>query len=248
MIEKIDYFKDLVKRKDGEMHFRTIGKFVYKDQAIGGKDGWYKFLNNLVNFIEIYNKYFTALPTKEELKTIGNTLQRLRKTFDRHTAYQKQIPSIRNMEMITRSLVARRKTTTKTPTINTDLNRLVCEQLFKAWCMGEEDKKPPTGTYNNRLDHGADREELDRFDHKKNPGAYFIQAVFEEYCSLKLDNKQIKDLILATTKNLSGPLGEPIIDEPINADTFPFYMGWWEDTFVPHSKEELERRAKEKKK
>jgi hypothetical protein len=208
---------------------RSFPMDPYGDGKGPGMNEWYKFLKSLGEFVDVHNKYFLTLPTGAELKTIGNTLQRLRQTYGRLTAYQAHIPAIRTMEMVTRNLSARRKTATKTATINTDINRLICENLFKMWCYHQEEKNLPTGTYDNRLDHDLDREEFDRFDNLRNPGAYYIQSAFREYFDLELDNKQTKDLILATTKSIKLPLSLPIIDEAITAKTFPYIMGWMDD-------------------
>ena len=108
--------------------------------------------------------------------------------------------------------------------IITDENILICQHLFRMWY--KTFKALPTGTYNNSLDHGTDREELDIFDYNKNPGGFYIQTAFSEYFAIKLDNKQTKDLIQVTTNGLSLPLEEPVVHEEYNVKTFPHIMGW----------------------
>lgn len=236
-----------------EVYNQVIGK-TFPDTDTG-KDGptfeeWSTYIKKLGQFVEIYQDYFATLPTKTELNQIRHQMDKLTASLYKHEAFEKRMQDLFRIKSVIRTLIDRRANSGKTPTIATDINILICTRLFQMWY--KTFKALPTGTYNNRLDHGLDREELDKFDYNKNPGGFYIQTAFSEYFAIKLDNKQTKDLIQITTKGLTLPLDEPHFMNEINTKTFPYMMGWAngieEDTFVPHSKEELERRAKEKKK
>ena len=236
-----------------EVYNQVIGK-TFPDTDTG-KDGptfeeWSTYIKKLGQFVEIYQDYFATLPTKTELNQIRHQMDKLTASLYKHEAFEKRMQDLFRIKSVIRTLIDRRANSGKTPTIATDINILICTRLFQMWY--KTFKALPTGTYNWRLDHGLDREELDKFDYNKNPGGFYIQTAFSEYFAIKLDNKQTKDLIQITTKGLTLPLDEPHFMNEINTKTFPYMMGWAngieEDTFVPHSKEELERIAKEKKK
>ena len=236
-----------------EVYNQVIGK-TFPDTDTG-KDGptfeeWSTYIKKLGQFVEVYQDYFATLPTKTELNQIRHQMDKLTASLYKHEAFEKRMQDLFRIKSVIRTLIDRRANSGKTPTIATDINILICTRLFQMWY--KTFKALPTGTYNNRLDHGLDREELDKFDYNKNPGGFYIQTAFSEYFAIKLDNKQTKDLIQITTKGLTLPLDEPHFMNEITTKTFPYMMGWAngieEDTFVPHSKEELERIAKEKKK
>ena len=236
-----------------EVYNQVIGK-TFPDTDTG-KDGptfeeWSTYIKKLGQFVEIYQDYFATLPTKTELNQIRHQMDKLTASLYKHEAFEKRMQDLFRIKSVIRTLIDRRANSGKTPTIATDINIMICTRLFQMWY--KTFKALPTGTYNWRLDHGLDREELDKFDYNKNPGGFYIQTAFSEYFAIKLDNKQTKDLIQITTKGLALPLDEPHFTDEISTKNFPYLMGWAvsieEDTFVPHSKEELERRAKEKKK
>ena len=237
-----------------EVYDQVIGK-TFPDTDTG-KDGpsfeeWSAYINCLGEFIEVYYEYFATLPSKTELNQIRHQMDKLTASLGKHEAFtNKLLGDLSGIKDVIRTLIARRKYAEgRTPTIVTNINILICTRLFRMWAKTH--KALPTGTYNWRLDHGADREELDKFDYNKNPGGFYIQTAFSEYFGIKLDNKQTKDLIMAASKDLTLPLEEPQFSDEITIKTFPYMMGWMDgieiDTFVPHSKEELARRAKAKK-
>ena len=232
-----------------EVYNQVIGK-TFPDTDTG-KDGpsfeeWSAYIKKLGQFIEVYYEYFATLPTKTELNQIRHQMDKLTASLSKHEAFENRLKDLSGVKDVIRTLISRRANSGKTPTIITDEKILICQYLFRMWY--KTFKVLPTGTYNWRLDHGADREELDKFDYNKNPGGFYIQTALSEYFAIKLDNKQTKDLIQITTKGLALPLDEPHFMDEITVKTFPYMMGWAngieEDTFVPHSKEELERRAK----
>ena len=210
-----------------EVYNQVIGK-TFPDTETG-KDGpdfdeWSSYIKGLGQFLEVYYKYFATLPNGTELKRIGHQLTKLKSYLNKFEAFKNEMSLVRDIELRTNHLKARRINTGKTPTIITDENILICQHLFRMWY--KTFKALPTGTYNNSLDHGTDREELDIFDYNKNPGGFYIQTAFSEYFAIKLDNKQTKDLIQVTTNGLSLPLEEPVVHEEYNVKTFPHIMGW----------------------
>ena len=210
-----------------EVYNQVIGK-TFPDTDTG-KDGptfeeWSTYIKKLGQFVEVYQDYFATLPTKTELNQIRHQMDKLTASLYKHEAFEKRMQDLFRIKSVIRTLIDRRANSGKTPTIATDINIMICTRLFQMWY--KTFKALPTGTYNNRLDHGSDREELDKFDYNKNPGGFYIQTAFSEYFAIKLDNKQTKDLIQVTTNGLSLPLEEPVVHEEYNVKTFPHIMGW----------------------
>ena len=199
--------RNLQRQKDNKLKV-SHNKKLYKEivvKSFGSVapsfDIWEGYIEAIERFKSVYFKYLGPMPTTKTLnqidkKTDSLILDLMKKDTQGH--YDNLIEELVLSGATTRNLIARRKNTKKKSTILSEENKAICRELNNLWKHYK--KKKITGTYNWRLDHALDREYLDEYDPKKNPGAFLVQATLREYFGVKLDCKQTKDLIMGMDK------------------------------------------------
>jgi len=156
------------------------------------------------NFIETINLNAIisgnfAPPSKEGMarfEKLASDLLKMLETREFENHYQNLWHELHMARGATKNLKEKREAEPRAKSITSDLKIKICTHLSRWWYS--HTKKKITGTYDNKP--GAEPEYYNTQNIRMNPGAFFIQQVFGEYFGDRMNNKQIKDLIVATKK------------------------------------------------
>ena len=167
--------------------------------GIGPRFGYWKTYLEGIAMVANTSKYLGPIPTTKQMEKFINTVNLLldqleTKEFREH--YEELIEELIMSGETTRSLIEKRKENPKKKKVTDDIKLKICDSLRRFWW--HHTKQTITGSFDNKNpDIPGNQDEQNVLS---NPGAYFVQKVFDIYLGVKLDNRQIRSLIEATEK------------------------------------------------
>ena len=167
--------------------------------GIGPRFGYWKTYLEGIAMVANTSKYLGPIPTNAQMEKFINTVNLLldqleTKEFREH--YEELIEELIMSGETTRSLIEKRKENPKKKKVTDDIKLKICDSLRRFWW--HHTKQTITGSFDNKNpDIPGNQDEQNVLS---NPGAYFVQKVFDIYLGVKLDNRQIRSLIEATEK------------------------------------------------
>ena len=177
--------------------------------------GWQSYIES-VAMLANTTKYLGPIPTKSQIQKFKATAQILmdqleQKEFIEH--YDKLYTELIMSGETTRALIEKRLANPKKKKITDDLKLKICDNLRRYWWHFT--KSVIKGSYDNKNSDIPGNE--DEQNLTNNPGAYFVQKVFDVYLGAKLNNRQLRSLIEETEKKYNTtdyqfPLTYELID------------------------------------